>query len=47
MRKDFYNLTNQVINKLMAWKGNQLSFIGNVTLAKSVIEAILIYPLMN
>ncbi|MCH79697.1 putative ribonuclease H protein [Trifolium medium] len=33
--------------KLSSWKANQLSFTGRVTLAKSVIEAIPIYPMMT
>jgi hypothetical protein len=32
---------------LTKWKANQLSFAGRVTLAKSVIEAIPIYPMMT
>jgi hypothetical protein len=31
----------------MAWKAKQLSFAGRVTLAKSVMEAIPIYPMMT
>ncbi|KAK2423372.1 hypothetical protein QL285_033828 [Trifolium repens] len=34
-------------NKLAAWKAKNLSFAGCVTLAKSVMEAILIYPMMT
>ncbi|MCH82962.1 putative ribonuclease H protein [Trifolium medium] len=33
--------------KLANWKARQLSFAGRVTLAKSVIEAIPIYPMMT
>jgi hypothetical protein len=38
---------DQVNAKLMHWKANQLSFAGRVTLAKSVLEAIPIYPMMT
>jgi hypothetical protein len=34
-------------NKLAAWKAKNLSFAGRVTLAKSVMEAIPIYPMMT
>ncbi|PNY01103.1 ribonuclease H [Trifolium pratense] len=40
-------LVDQVNAKLTAWKAKQLSFAGRVTLAKSVIEAIPVYPMMN
>jgi hypothetical protein len=34
-------------SKLMAWKARHLSFAGRVTLAKSDLEAIPIYPMMS
>lgn len=46
-RGDFQYIIDQVSNKLMAWKAKQLSFAGRVTLAKSVMEAIPIYPMMT
>jgi ribonuclease HI len=46
-RNDFQYLIDQVSSKLAAWKANHLSFAGRVTLAKSVIEAIPIYPMMS
>ncbi|MCH79274.1 putative non-LTR retroelement reverse transcriptase [Trifolium medium] len=46
-RSDFNYLIDQVKNKLSAWKAKQLSFAGRVTLSKSVIEAIPIYPMMT
>lgn len=33
--------------KLTQWKANQLSFVGRVRLAKSVLEAVSIYPMMT
>ncbi|CAI8594394.1 unnamed protein product [Vicia faba] len=42
----FHYIVEQVSNKLTAWKGKQLAFMGRVTLAKSVIETLLIYPMM-
>jgi hypothetical protein len=44
---DFEYVIDQVNAKLMLWKANQLSFAGRVTLAKSVLEAIPIYPMMT
>jgi hypothetical protein len=46
-KKDFEYVIDQVNAKLMHWKANQLSFAGRVTLAKSVLEAIPIYPMMT
>lgn len=37
----------QVNVKLTSWKGNQWTFARRVTLAKSVLEALLIYPMMT
>jgi hypothetical protein len=45
--KGFEYVIDQVNAKLMHWKANQLSFAGRVTLAKSVLEAIPIYPMMT
>jgi hypothetical protein len=46
-RMDFQYVIDQVRAKLTRWKGNQLSFAGRVTLAKSVIKAVPIYPMMT
>ncbi|MCH86827.1 RNA-directed DNA polymerase (Reverse transcriptase) [Trifolium medium] len=46
-RSDFQYILDQVSSKLSAWKANTLSFAGRVTLAKSVIEAVPIYPMMS
>ncbi|PNX97917.1 ribonuclease H [Trifolium pratense] len=46
-RNDFQYLVDQVETKLAGWKAKQLSFAGRVTLAKSVLEAIPIYPMMT
>jgi hypothetical protein len=46
-RVDFQYLITQMQNKLAAWKAKNLSFAGRVTLAKSVMEAIPIYPMMT
>ncbi|XP_045810455.1 uncharacterized protein LOC123904892 [Trifolium pratense] len=46
-RSDYNYLLDQVKSKLSAWKAKQLSFAGRVTLLKSVIEAIPIYPMMT
>ncbi|WJX84187.1 hypothetical protein P8452_66787 [Trifolium repens] len=43
----FEYVIDQVNTKLMHWKASQLSFAGRVTLAKSVLEAIPIYPRMT
>lgn len=39
-RADFIYLIDQVSPNMVAWKANQLSFAGRVTLAEAVIEAI-------
>jgi hypothetical protein len=46
-KDDFQYIIDQVSAKLANWKANQLSFAGRVTLAKSVIEAVPIYPMMT
>ncbi|MCH82717.1 putative ribonuclease H protein, partial [Trifolium medium] len=46
-REDFQYIIDQVNDKLASWKAQLLSFAGRVTLAKSVIEAIPIYPMMT
>jgi hypothetical protein len=46
-RADYNYLISQVKSKLSNWKAKQLSFAGRVTLSKSVIEAIPIYPMMT
>jgi hypothetical protein len=46
-RSDYNYVINQVKTKLSAWKGKHLSFVGQVTLSKAVIEAIPIYPMMT
>jgi hypothetical protein len=42
---DFQYIMTQLQSKLTNWKAKNLSFAGRVTLAKSVIEAIPIYPI--
>ncbi|MCH84271.1 RNA-directed DNA polymerase (Reverse transcriptase), partial [Trifolium medium] len=44
---DFYYLIDKVKNRLAGWKAKQLSMAGRITLAKSVIQAIPIYPMMS
>jgi hypothetical protein len=44
---DFQYIIDQISSKLTAWKTQHLSFAGRVTLAKSVIEAVPIYPMMT
>jgi hypothetical protein len=46
-RSDYNYLIQQVKAKLSNWKAKQLSFAGRVTLSKSVIEAMPIYPMMT
>lgn len=46
-RGDFQYIVDQVIVKLINWKVNSLSFVGLTVLAKSILEAIPIYPMMN
>jgi hypothetical protein len=45
-KADFQYQLDQVSTKLSMWKATHLSFAGRVTLAKSVIEAVPIYPMM-
>jgi len=45
--EDYNYIIDQVSMKLASWKANHLSFAGRVTLAKSVMEAIPIYPMMT
>ena len=46
-RADFNYLTDQVSSNMVTWKAKQLSLAGRgVTLAKAVIEAIPIFPMM-
>jgi hypothetical protein len=44
---DFHYLIEKVKNRLTGWKAKQLSLAGRITLAKSVIQAIPIYPMMS
>ncbi|XP_058784072.1 uncharacterized protein LOC131658836 [Vicia villosa] len=46
-RQDFNYVIDQIARKLSSWKAHHLSFVGRVTLAKSVMEAIPIYPMMT
>jgi len=46
-REDYSYIIDQVSMKLTSWKANHLTFAGRVTLAKSVMEAIPIYPMMT
>ncbi|XP_058771248.1 uncharacterized protein LOC131644704 [Vicia villosa] len=46
-RKDVEFVNDQVKAKLAKWKAKQLSLAGRITLAKSVLEAIPIYPMMT
>lgn len=46
-KRDFQYVIDQVANKLSSWKARNLSFARRVTLAKSVIEAIPVYPMMT
>lgn len=43
---DFAYLVESVKKRLSGWKASQLSFAGRVTLVKSVIEALPLYPMM-
>lgn len=45
-RANYQFIIDQVSNRLLNWKVNSLSFASRITLAKSVLEAILIYPMM-
>jgi hypothetical protein len=46
-RRDYQYLVDQVSAKLARWKATQLCFAGRLTLAKSVMEAVPIYPMMS
>jgi hypothetical protein len=46
-KQDYNYIVEQVSMKLTNWKANHLSFAGRVTLAKSVMEAVPIYPMMT
>lgn len=46
-KQDFAYIIEQLQAKLMHWKANQIALAGRVTLAKSVLEAIPIYPMMT
>lgn len=46
-REDYKYILDQIENKLAGWKAKQLSFAGRIMLAKSVIEAKLVYPMMT
>jgi hypothetical protein len=46
-RADFQYIINQLQSKLTSWKAKNLSFVGRVTLAKTVMEAIPTYPMMT
>lgn len=46
-RGDYQYIIDQVSSKLDFWKGNHLAFAGRVILAKCVIEALPIYPMMT
>jgi hypothetical protein len=46
-RANFQYIIDQASTKLSITKANQLSFAGRVALAKSVIEAVPIYPMMS
>jgi hypothetical protein len=45
--QDFLYLIEKVKARLAGWKAKQLSLAGRITLAKSVIQAIPIYPMMS
>jgi hypothetical protein len=44
---DFQYLVEKIKGKLAGWKAKQLSLAGRITLAKSVIQATPIYPMMS
>ncbi|GAU45807.1 hypothetical protein TSUD_87100 [Trifolium subterraneum] len=46
-RGDYQYIIEQLQSKLTAWKAKNLSFAGRVKLAKSVMEAMPIYPMMT
>ncbi|CAK8564649.1 unnamed protein product [Lathyrus sativus] len=43
----FHYVVDQIAAKLSCWKANSISMAGRVTLAKSVLEEIPIYPMMT
>lgn len=45
--KYYQYLMEHVSSKMARWKTNYHSFVGRIMLAKSVIEAMLIYPMMK
>lgn len=46
-KNDFRYLLDKVRRKLAGWKANQLSLTGRITLSKSVLKAMPIYPMMT
>lgn len=46
-KQNFDYLVEKVRAKLTSWKAKNLSYAGRLTLAKSVMEAIPIYPMMS
>lgn len=46
-RYDFQYIVDQIASKLNSWKNNNLSFARRITLTKSVIEVIPLYPMMT
>lgn len=46
-QSNYQHSIDQVSFKLKLWKGSHIAFAGRVTLAKSVIEAMFIYPMMT
>ncbi|PNX94786.1 ribonuclease H [Trifolium pratense] len=45
--QDFQYLVEKIKVRLAGWKAKQLSLAGRITLAKSIIQAIPIYPMMT
>jgi hypothetical protein len=45
--QDFQYMVDKVKARLTGWKTKHLSLAGRITLAKSVIQAIPIYPMMT
>ncbi|GAU51253.1 hypothetical protein TSUD_412460, partial [Trifolium subterraneum] len=46
-RGDFNYLIEKIKSRLSGWKAKQLSLAGRITLSKSVIQAIPVYPMMS
>jgi hypothetical protein len=46
-KEDYQYIMDQVNVKLSAWKATHLSFAARVTIAKSVLEALPMYPMMT